>query len=237
MKTMLSLLLGATLISFSAQADEAGPETTANSENAATTTNAVPLADLMTSNNIVTNTVGTVLVKISAALWAGQYEVTQKEYQAVMDNNPSSFSGENHPVDSVTWSDAMAFCKKLTAMETETNQLPAGFKYSLPTETQWEMLVDSASLKDAVMKYNRNANDSTSAVGSLGANSLGLYDTRGNVMEWCLDSHDPSYHVLRGGAWDTAVEPSTRIEFRNYVQNPDERKNDYGFRVVLESGQ
>lgn len=234
---MLSLLLGTILISFSAQADEDAPEAATNSENAVTVTNAIPLADLMTSNNIVTNTVGTVLVKISATLWAGQYEVTQREYEEVMGGNPSSFSGTNHPVDSVTWSDAMAFCKKLTTMETETNQLPDGFKYSLPTETQWEMLADGASLKDAVMKYNSATNNSTAPVGSLGANSLGLYDTRGNVMEWCLDSHDPSYHVLRGGAWDTAVEPSTRIEFRNYVQNPDERKNDYGFRIVLESGQ
>jgi formylglycine-generating enzyme required for sulfatase activity len=84
------------------------------------------------------------------------------------------------------------------------------------------------------MKYNGDRS-STAPVGSLSPNSLGLYDMRGNVMEWCLDSHDPSYHVLRGGAWDTLDEPSSRLEFRNYVQNPDERKNDYGFRVVLES--
>ncbi|HXF10589.1 MAG TPA: SUMF1/EgtB/PvdO family nonheme iron enzyme, partial [Desulfuromonadaceae bacterium] len=89
-------------------------------------------------------------------------------------------------------------------------------------------------VKDAVMKYNQDCS-STAPVGSLGANNLGLFDIRGNVMEWCLDAHDPSYHILRGGAWDISIEPSTRVEFRNYVQNPAEKKNDYGFRVVLEA--
>jgi formylglycine-generating enzyme required for sulfatase activity len=195
-------------------------------------TNVVPLKDLMSSNNIVTNTVGVVLVKISPTLWAGKYEVTQKEYQKVVGGNPSAFPGENHPVDSVTWNDAMAFCQKLTIKELK--ELPDGFGYTLPTESQWEMLAADASLKDAVMKLNGNRS-STASVGSLGPNNLGLYDTRGNIMEWCLDSHDSSYHVLRGGAWDTLDEPSSRLVFRNYAQNPDEMKNDYGFRVVLES--
>ena len=236
------------LASFSVRADDSTPAETTNSTDTASTdtvtatsaiageeTNAVSLKDLMSSNNIVTNTVGTVLVKISEELWAGKFEVTQKEYQKVMGNNPSTFSGDNNPVDSVTWNDAMAFCDKLTALETETN-LPTGFKYSLPTEEQWKTLADSADIKDAVMKLNGDRS-STASVGSLGANSLGLYDTRGNVMEWCLDSHDPSYHVLRGGGWDTFVEPSSRIEFRTYVQDPTEKKNDYGFRIVLEAGQ
>jgi len=228
------------LVSISVRAEDNPPaaiNTVADTNSVAgDETNTVPMKDLMTTNNVVTNTVGTVLVKISPTLWAGKFEVTQKEYQSVVGANPSEFHGDSNPVDSVTWSDAMRFCAKLTEMETATNELPTGFKYSLPTEAQWQMLVDSADLKDAVMKLNGDRN-STAAVGSLGANSYGLYDTRGNVMEWCADSHDPSYHVLRGGAWDTFVEPSSRIEFRNYVQNPAEKKNDYGFRVVLEASQ
>jgi formylglycine-generating enzyme required for sulfatase activity len=200
-------------------------------------TNDVPLLkELMTSNNIVTNTVGVVLVKVSPDLWAGKYELTQDAWQKVMHDNPSAFMGGQNPVDSVSWNDAMAFCQKLTAKERMAKELPDGYIYTLPTESQWVMLVDGASLKDAVMTLNGNSHSSTSPVGSLGPNSLGLYDTRGNVMEWCLDSHDPSYRVLRGGSWDTSLEVNSRIEFRWYSSSLDEKKNTFGFRVVLEPG-
>ena len=200
------------------------------------TNDVAPLKDLMSSNNIVTNTVGVVLVKVSPDLWAGKYELTQDAWQKVMHGNPSDFKGGQNPVDSVSWNDAMAFCQKLTAKERMAKELPDGYIYTLPTESQWEMLVGDASLKDAVMALNGNSHSSTSPVGSLGPNSLGLYDMRGNVMEWCLDSHDPSYRVLRGGAWDTSLEVNSRIEFRWYSTSLDEKKNTFGFRVVLERG-
>jgi formylglycine-generating enzyme required for sulfatase activity len=146
-------------------------------------------------------------------------------------NNPSAFSGGTRPVDSVSWNDAMAFCSSLTAKE-KKDELPKGYSYTLPTEDQWMTLMADASLKDAVMKLN-GSYSSTAPVGSLGPNSLGLYDMRGNVMEWCLDSHDPSaYHVLHGGAWDTFLDVNTRPDFREYAA-ADAKKNDYGFRVVL----
>jgi formylglycine-generating enzyme required for sulfatase activity len=199
-------------------------------------TNDIPkLKDLMATNNVITNTVGIVLVKVSPGIWIGKFEVIQKAYAKVMGGNPSAFGGDNRPVDSVSWNDAMDFCKKLTIMEQGDDQLPDGFAYSLPTEDQWAKLADGASLNDAVMSLPPNHYSSTEPVGTLKPNSLGLYDTRGNVMEWCLDSHDPSYRVLRGGAWDTAVEPSSRIEFRNYAK-PGDKKNDYGFRVILQAG-
>lgn len=248
MKKMLLLLGTAALIStpFCSRADDAGAAgkvdavttgvlTTPAGENAGADnedTNAVPLKEQMSAGTTATNTIGTLLIKISPTLWAGKYEVTQKEYQKLTHGNPSAFHGDTHPVDSVNWTDAMNFCASLT--DKEKKELPAGFSYSLPTEKQWEMLVDSAGLNDAVMKLNGD-HTSTAQVGSLGANSFGLYDTRGNVMEWCLDAHNSSYHVLRGGAWDTLAEPSSRVEFRNYVQNPAEKKNDYGFRIVLEA--
>jgi formylglycine-generating enzyme required for sulfatase activity len=207
-------------------------------------TNAVPAADLtndvvtlkelMSSNNIVTNTVGVVLVKVTADVWAGKFEVTQDAYRKVALDNPSTFKGGQNPVDSVSWNDAMDFCQKLTAKEQAAGELPESFAYLLPTEAQWEMLVGDASLKDAVMTLNGNANASTSPVGSLGPNSLGLYDMRGNVMEWCLDSHNPNYRVLRGGAWDTSIEVNSRIEFHWYAGSLDEKKSSYGFRVLLE---
>ena len=126
----------------------------------------------------------------------------------------------------------MAFCAKLTAKEQAAKELPDGFSYTLPTQAQWLMLMGDASLKDAVMKL-QNANcSSTATTGSLGANSLGLYDTRGNVMEWCLDPQDQPYRVLRGGAWDTFLPVNARPEFLWKV-SPETAKNSFGFRVIL----
>jgi len=179
-----------------------------------------------------TNSIGMVMVKISDALWGGKYEVTQREYQKVAGGNPSQFRGDNNPVDSVSWNDAMSFCAKLSETESKEEMLPEGLAYTLPTQAQWESFAAGASLKDAVTS-SEASRSGTAAVGSLGANSLGLHDTRGNLWEWCLDPQDKPFRVARGGAWDTSFEVNLRPEFRWYGNGPDERKNAIGFRCVL----
>ena len=77
-------------------------------------------------------------VTISKDFWMGKYEVTQEQYQAIMGKNPSEFVGDNYPVETVSWNDAMDFCSKLTAIERRANRLPDGYEYTLPTEEQWE---------------------------------------------------------------------------------------------------
>src|SRR5450432_4278723 len=112
-------------------------------------TNDIPIAtlkDLMASNNIVTNTVGIVLVKISPGMWAGKFETTQDAYRQTMHGNPSAFKGPGKPVDSVSWNDAMSFCAKLTAKEQDAKELPDGYSYTLPTQSQWLTLMGDASL-------------------------------------------------------------------------------------------
>jgi formylglycine-generating enzyme required for sulfatase activity len=211
----------------------AAAQTSANPTNnaGATATNDVPtLKDLMSTNSVVTNSVGLVLVEISPGLWAGKFETTQDAYEQTVHGNPSAFIGKQKPVDSVSWNDAMAFCQQLTAKE--KSELPDGYSYTLPTQAQWLTLMGGASLSDAVMKLNNGNISSTATVGSLGANSLGLYDTRGNVMEWTLDPQDKPYRVLKGGAWDTFLPVNARPEFYWYAK-PDEAKNSYGFRVIL----
>ncbi|MFI5378855.1 MAG: SUMF1/EgtB/PvdO family nonheme iron enzyme [Tepidisphaerales bacterium] len=69
-------------------------------------------------------------VIISRPFYMGVSEVTQEQYQAVMDNNPSEFMGAKNPVETVSWDDAVAFCRKLSER--------SGYKAHLPTEAEWE---------------------------------------------------------------------------------------------------
>ncbi len=189
------------------------------------------LKELMTLPEF-TNSTGLVMVKITDKLWAGKYEVTQEEYQKVSGGNPSQFSGDRHPVDSVSWNDAMSFCAKLTEVEKEAEMLPEGMAYTLPTQGQWESFASGVDLKDAVTGSGASRSG-TSPVGSLGPSAQGLHDVRGNVWELCLDPQDKPFRVARGAAWDTFIEINLRPQFRWYTEGPDDRKNTIGFRCVL----
>ena len=182
---------------------------------------------------IFTNSIDMELVRLSAGYWAGKFEVTQKQYKKVMDANPSEFPGDDRPVDSVSWNEAVEFCKKLTELERKEESLPKGDVYALPTESQWESLVGDAGLETAVTS-DKQRRSGTAAAGSLPPNALGLYDVRGNVMEWCQGDPGAAFRVLRGAAWDTDFEVNLRPAFRYYAR-ADERKNTFGFRVVLVS--
>jgi formylglycine-generating enzyme required for sulfatase activity len=78
-------------------------------------------------------------VAISHGFWMGKYEVTQREYLAVIGCNPSQFPGDlDRPVESVSWLDATNFCAKLTEQELAAGHIPLGSHYRLPTEAEWE---------------------------------------------------------------------------------------------------
>ena len=153
------------------------------------------------------------IVTISRGFWLGKYEVTQREYQAVMGNNPSNFKGDlDLPVEGVVWYDATNFCGKLTARELAAGRLPAGYEYGLPTEAQWEYacragtatatalgnsLSSTQANFDGRWPYNEGAKGpnvrGTTKVGSYAPNAWGLYDMHGNVWEWCQDWRATSY--------------------------------------------
>jgi formylglycine-generating enzyme required for sulfatase activity len=239
MKILPALLSFSLLTSVAALAQDAGPIVPETPE-------AVPEAvapekeepaplDLESAEGIVTNSLQMILVRLPAGYWAGKHEVTQEQFQKVMDRNPSQFKGPNRPVDSVSWIDAMAFCRKLTELERAEEVLPEGFRYALPTEAQWEYFVNEAQLADAVTSEGRGR-QATADVGSLGPNKFGLHDTRGNVWEFCREDSQ-AYRVLRGAAWNTDYEVNLRKEFRWYAPGPDAAENSFGFRVVLTPGQ
>ncbi|MBC2696551.1 MAG: SUMF1/EgtB/PvdO family nonheme iron enzyme [Desulfobacteraceae bacterium] len=126
--------------------------------------------------------------------------VTQAQYKAVMGANPSYFKEKGHPVENVSWNDAMVFCEQLTKLAKGKR------RFTLPTEAQWEYACRAGmttpfntgeNLTTEQANYNGNypyRNNpkgkylkKTTRVGSYPPNEWGLYDMHGNVWEWCMD--------------------------------------------------
>lgn len=181
--------------------------------------------------------------------YIGQYEVTQAQWRAVMDNNPSSFPGcDQCPVENVSWEDVQEFLLRLNASTAE--------HYRLPTEAEWEFAArggnesqghryaGSGSL-GSVGWYEGNSESKTRAVGQKSPNELGLYDMSGNVWEWCQDwlgtysssaQHNPrgpsigSLRVVRGGSWINGAQSCGFTRRNGSV--PGGRNSFVGFRLA-----
>ncbi len=191
--------------------------------------------------------------------YIGETQVTQELWQAVMGNNPSHFKGDKNPVEMVSYNDCELFIYKLNTLLAA--QLPAGRKFRLPSEAQWEFaarlgiagryLNDKYSGSDDIDKvavYRGNSGKRTYPVKSKEPNLLGLYDMSGNVWEWCSDwfgdryySSSPqanpegpssgSYRVRRGGGWSSFA-LACRVTNRGNAA-PSDRENDTGLRLAL----
>ena len=181
----------------------------------------------------------------------GRAPVTQREWQAVMGNNPSHFKGDDLPVESVSWDDCQEFIRKLNKM-THMN-------FRLPTEAEWEFAARGGNKSknykysgsnniDTVAWYNGNSDGKTHSICQKKPNELGLYDMSGNIWEWCQDWYDKNYYdnspkinpcnnkkasrrVYRGGGWYSDVS-SCRIAYRNNF-TPTIRNYILGFRLAL----
>ncbi|MFZ7111220.1 MAG: formylglycine-generating enzyme family protein [Desulfatiglandales bacterium] len=185
------------------------------------------------------------------AFFMGKYPVTQAQWEVLMGTNPSKFKSRLHPVEQVSWADTHRFIEELTKADNGT------FRFSLPTEAQWEYAARSGGREeryagggdvDAVAWYEDNAGESTRPVGLKAPNGLGLHDMSGNVWEWCQDNfqsdayrrHHPQNpvftgkgpdRVIRGGSWNLdawSVRCARRFSFREDFLAPG-----LGFRLVM----
>ena len=216
-------------------------------------------------------------VVLTRAFHMAVHEVTQEQYDKIMDKIPSFFhmnaggkqrvvdkNTADYPVERVSWEDAVAFCKKLSAKEKKT--------YRLPTEAEWEYacragtktvfhggddmnsnlaningLSYSSYGKESAGPFHR----STIKVGEYKdyVNAFGLCDMHGNVQEWCADWYATGYYKISPKddpqGPDKGTErvlrggawPSSAKACRAAMRNklpPEERVFTAGFRVVLE---
>lgn len=168
-------------------------------------------------------------------------------------SSPGYNLGPDLPVTVVTYSDAVAFCEWISTRD--------GKKYRLPTEAEWEYACRAGN--DYPFSFPINLRDSFAwsyanikqystprPVGTRQPNNWGLFDTIGNVREWCLDWYSPNAYqtlyseapmgppngtsrVIRGGSF-MDKNPFLRSSNRGFLA-PEMPVNNQGFRVLVEA--
>lgn len=199
----------------------------------------------------------------------GKFQVTQSQWKAVvslpkvereLDTASSRFKGENHPIERISWYDAVEFCARLSRQ--------TAHEYRLPSEAEWEYACRAGTttafsfgdtITTKLANYNGNFSyrqapkgeyrGETVSVGSFNPNPFGLYDMHGNVWEWCLDhvhesyrgaptdgsawatvSDDSNVRLQRGGSWNS--KPKQCRSANRYSSELNKRDKEFGFRVV-----
>ena len=189
------------------------------------------------------------LVFLTEDYYMGETEVTQELWYAVMGSNPGLFTGENLPVENVSWNDCRQFIMELNNL--------TGEQFRLPSEAEWEYaarggnkgmdyVFSGSNTVDEVAWHNVNSGGKTQPVKTKAPNELGIYDMSGNVWEWCQDWYgnypnkpisnpfgpiSGTDRVFRGGS---CYNPAwlSRSTMRLY-SNPDFRSMILGLRLVL----
>lgn len=172
-----------------------------------------------------------------SAFHIGKFEVTQKQWEAVMHHNLSANQGGDFPVERVSWHDATEFCNRLSTITSR--------HYRLPSEAEWEYACRAGTttpfsfgteITTQLANYwDSNAPEKlpmdalppsegcvgaysfegvtylqTQKVGSFFPNAFGLYDMHGNVYELCQDAWHDDYENAPndGSAWGSGKDAS-----------------------------
>ena len=184
--------------------------------------------------------------------YIGQFEVSQKFWESIMDSNPSEFQHiegkERFPVENVSFEDIQIFIARLNS---KTGEI-----FTLPTEAQWEYAARGGSHSNG-FRYSGYQYPNTiwydkerpSPINlSSSQNELGIYQMSGNVAEWCQDYYDSNYYnssnnstnplnqnkskyrVVRGGSFCDNERECVTV----YYRNADNAARSYiGFRLVI----
>ena len=170
------------------------------------------------------------------AFHMSKYPITQRQWRVValldpvdmpLELNPSSFKGDELPVERVSWNSALEFCKRLSKQ--------TGDRYRLPSEAEWEYACRATQDGTSTPFYfgetisteqaNYNAQEAygegetgvnreqTTTVGSFPANAFGLHDMHGNVWEWCDDVWHNNYEgaPTDSRVWAQGGEPGNHV--------------------------
>jgi len=192
-------------------------------------------------------------VRITKAFLMAVTPVTQAQWAAVMDSEPSHFRGNDLPVENVSWNDAKRFARELGRMD--------GGNYRLPTEAEWEYACRAKSLtsyyfgndENKLHEYAwffENSGMQTHPVGWKKSNAFDLHDMYGNVWEWCEDWYGEKYYksspinkprgptsgrhrVIRGGSWSLGAS-MLRSAYRIGAQ-PENKSRLVGFRCIKDT--
>lgn len=203
-------------------------------------------------SNLTTGETPSHHVCIDKPFYLGETEVTQKQWEDVMGNNPSKVKSYDRPVDRVSWNDVQAFLQKLNAKDGSN-------RFRLPTEAEWEYAARAGSDKDycygngdgSLAQYawygNLGYKGASHDVAQLKPNDLGLYDMHGNVWEWVQDWYDGTYYsnspehnptgpetgkykTYRGGSF--IGKPINLRSAVRFSAMPASRTHDVGFRLL-----
>lgn len=194
-------------------------------------------------------------VRITKGFELSRFEITQAQWRAVMESphskarteqelrrvDPSHFKGGELPVESVSWDLVQEFIRLLNARSER-------FVYRLPTEAEWEYAAFRGRTDaDEFAWCEAKADGRTHPIGTMRANSAGLFDMLGNVQEWVQDWYAPdyyeggpqedprgpgksSYKVYRGGAWLSPAKQCRR-SYRGF-DFPNPGYYSVGFRLI-----
>lgn len=156
----------------------------------------------------------------------------------------TAFPVDDHPRTNVSWYDAVAFCRWLTAK--------TGQQIALPTAQQWQRAAQGDDGRTYPWGNEFDVNKANTRESGIerttpvtqyprGASPFGVLDMSGNVWEWCLTAwyiektalDSIGGRCLRGGSWSD-YRGSARLSFRNR-NNPNEWGSHVGFRMCLSS--
>jgi formylglycine-generating enzyme required for sulfatase activity len=180
-----------------------------------------------------------------------QFVVTQVHYNLLVQDLIAPAEDSRKPVVEVSWLDATRFCNLISRKSglsecyllDATGEVLCDWEangYRLPSEAEWEFACRAGSSEvrygelNEIAWFHDNSGSQLHPVGLKTPNAWGLYDTIGNVWEWCWDIYDANvygpYRVFRGGGWSDQPR-ACRASCRR-KSHPTFRVDDLGFRLA-----